>query len=310
MNINKIRGAILGAVVGDALGVPFEFLKRDSFSKNEVKEMKGWGTHNQPAGSWSDDSSMMLILIETVVEGYSTEKLMNKFLKWKNSGYWTPHGVMFDIGSVTERALKKYEQYIIKPTEAGGDSERDNGNGSLMRVLPIALWLFNKPFEKRLDVIREISSLTHRHIRSIISSVFYIEYIILLLQGKDKFTAFHDVKKLIIPLIPDDEMMVFKNILSENFPLSLRKNINSGGYVIDTLEAFFWIFLNTGNYQESVLEAILLGDDTDTTATVVGGVAGLYYGIKDIPQEWIDKIVKIDEIETLCKKFELFLAKN
>ncbi len=310
MNINKIRGAILGAVVGDALGVPFEFLKRDSFSKNEVKEMKGWGTHNQPAGSWSDDSSMMLILIETVVEGYSTEKLMNKFLKWKNSGYWTPHGVMFDIGSVTERALKKYEQYIIKPTEAGGDSERDNGNGSLMRVLPIALWLFNKPFEKRLDVIRKISSLTHRHIRSIISSVFYIEYIILLLQGKDKFTAFHDVKKLIIPLIPDDEMMVFKNILSENFPLSLRKNINSGGYVIDTLEAFFWIFLNTGNYQESVLEAILLGDDTDTTATVVGGVAGLYYGIKDIPQEWIDKIVKIDEIETLCKKFELFLAKN
>ncbi|MBN2694557.1 ADP-ribosylglycohydrolase family protein [bacterium] len=310
MSIDKIRGAILGAVIGDALGVPFEFLRRDSFSKNEIKQMKGWGTHNQPPGTWSDDSSMSLILIDIIITGYTPKKLMDSFIKWKNSGLWTPHGELFDIGISTQNALNRYESYVISPTDVGGDDVCNNGNGALMRIYPIAFWLLKSSFEKRLNIVREISSLTHRHIRSIIASMFYIEYLILLLNGKDKFTAFYEVKKIVAPLIPTEEIQVFKNIFNENFIFYPRDQINSGGYVIDTLEAFFWIFLNYGNYQDAVIESVLLGDDTDTTATVVGCAAGIYYGVKSIPHEWIEKIVKLNEIEELSKKFAIFLNEN
>lgn len=301
---NKLFGATLGFCVGDALGVPVEFLSREELKKSPVKNMLGYGTHNQPTGTWSDDSSLMFCLMEDLIKGYDVEQISKSISRWYSKGLWTPHGVVFDIGTATYNAIKKINEG--NPIgQTGGKSESTNGNGSLMRILPLAFYLCNeKNIQKRLDIVSEVSSITHAHKRSIMACFLYVEIAIKLLDEKTFDEAIDDsIENFKIVFGNNPEISHFNSILTLKVKYYSEVEVRSSGYVIDTLEAALWCIYNSKSYSEGVLLAVNLGDDTDTVGAVTGGLLGIIYGHDSIPQNYIDKLVKKEQILHLCEMF-------
>ncbi len=291
--MGKVYDAIMGLVIGDALGVPFEFKKRDTFKAND---MVGYGTYDQPPGTWSDDSSMTLATLESLIRRGKIDvyDIMENFRSWFLYGCFTPYGNTFDIGNTTRRAILKFSNGFA-PELCGGNDIMDNGNGSLMRILPLV-------FVDKLGMgkIRDVSSLTHAHKISIDACEIYLEYALSLIIGEEK----HDALRTIF-ILPNFYLKEFDRI--KDIANLKREEIKSTGYVVDTLEAALWCLLTTDNYKDCVLTAVNLGDDTDTVAAIVGGLAGILYGVggeKGIPEEWISQIARREWIEDLCDQFE------
>lgn len=323
--LQKIKDAFFGFAVGDALGVPVEFRSREDIARNPVKDMREFGTHHQPKGTWSDDSSMAFCLAESLATPihsnkkaiYDINDIATNFVKWKYENFWTPHGRVFDIGIATTDAIKRLKKGI-NPLLAGGMDEYSNGNGSLMRILPLVFYkgyFFEENIKKRFELVSEVSSITHMHFRSVFSCFIYTEFAKILIEQKtqDKFEAYQKLQILITDFATEfdfnkTELAFFDRILKNNITASEEETIKSSGYVLHTLEASFWCFLKYDSYAESVLKAVNLGEDTDTTGCVTGGIAGLFYGIntennpKGIPKEWVEAIVKKKEINDLCEK--------
>ena len=307
VNRDKIIGGLWGAIVGDALGVPVEFHSRAERKKDPVTGMRGEGTFNLPPGSWSDDSSLMLCTVEGLLDGFSTESIGRLFVRWLKDGYWTPFGYAFDVGYTTAKSIKKVEGGDIEPELAGGTDERDNGNGSLMRILPVGIYYSSSPVSELLNNVHKASSLTHRHPRSQMACGFYCLMAVLLLKGAtipDAYTfAIGQFKKHYTKCPYAYELSHFERILSTAVVSLPERKIKSSGYVIHTLEAALWCLLTTNSFSEAVLKAVNLGEDTDTTGIVTGGLAGIYYGLESVPAEWLDAIVRKEDVSSLFERF-------
>jgi len=302
----QIKASLFGVAVGDALGVPVEFISREELRQNPVIDMIGDGTHAQEAGTWSDDSSLTFCLAEALTGDFDLYYVGNNFLKWMYQNFWTARGEVFDVGIATENAIEQLEMGL--PAEmSGGFEESDNGNGSLMRILPLLFYIADKPIKKRFFITREVSSITHGHIRSVIACFYYLEFARLLLAGKDKFEIYQNLKVEISDFlnlagINSDEIILFKRLLENNIYEEPEITIQSSGYVLHTLEASIWCLLTTENYRDAVLKAVNLGEDTDTTAAVTGGLAALSYGIENIPKNWIEQIARKEDIDDLAER--------
>ena len=173
---NIWKSAILGVVTGDALGCPVQFESRDEVSRHPVTGMRGYGTFNLPAGSWTDDSSLTLALLESIarVGGIDETDIMNNFVRWLEDGKFTPYGYAYDIGGGTMDAISRYEREH-NPRTAGGRHASNNGNGSLMRIVPAVLYCIEKdlPDQEAIDIVHRVGSLTHAHIRANIACGLY-----------------------------------------------------------------------------------------------------------------------------------------
>ena len=318
---NYIKDALLGVAVGDASGVPVEFSGRGGLELNPVKNMRAFGVHDQPAGTWSDDSSLTFCLAEMLCGNYDLQNLANRFVNWQEYGYWSAHGKVFDIGIATSKAIHALAQGI-NPVLAGGNDEDSNGNGSLMRILPLIFYIQNMPIKERFERVCEISSLTHAHIRSVIACFIYTEFARQLLLGMDKTAALQfirtDVKVFLesSPECPREEINKFHRILRyqigryEIQPIEQAKEdeVYSTGYVLSTLEASIWCLITTDNFYDAVLNAVNLGSYTDTTAAVTGGLAGLIYGIENIPVQWLKVLARRADIEDLASRLHKALC--
>ena len=316
-----IRGSIIGFIVGDALGVPFEFKDRESI-KGRACDMTGYGTHNQPTGTWSDDTSMVLATIDGLLNSklpaIDYKRIMNNFLDWFKNSNFTATDTVFDIGNGTRRALELYQKNKKRKKEnnffCGGVDIHSNGNGSLMRMLPISLLLYYSEIDftdnAYLDIIKYISSLTHAHDISVIACYLYSMFIYLLLNGFDKRDAYNEVRFMGCDIVLDSIQTTFSRLLKGDISKLSKNEIKSSGYVVDTLEAVFWVILNTDNYKDAVLTAVNLGDDTDTIAAITGSIAGIIYGLDDIPKEWIDSLQKKDYVINLTNKYTEMLLNN
>jgi len=313
MNKHKVHAALFGLTVGDALGVPVEFLSRATLKQRPVTAMMEYGTHHQPKGTWSDDSSLAFCLADSLCKKYNINDIGKKFVQWRNEELWTPHGNVFDIGISTNQAIHSIATGT-KPILAGGYSERDNGNGSLMRILPLLFYIKDLKIEKRFSVIKDVSSITHAHIRSVLACFIYLEFALRLLKGKTKWEAYKKMQIKVSNFLnvnaicSQNEIDKFHKILEHQvggydtqilYKLN-EDEINSSGYVLNTLEASFWCLLNSDSYEETVLKAINLGNDTDTTGAVAGGLAGLIYGYDAIPEKWIEVLSRKNDITKLC----------
>jgi len=310
---NPILGAIMGLCVADAIGVPVEFLSRDKLKENPVTGMRGYGTFNLPPGTWSDDSSLALCLADSLCRGLDYRDIMENFSKWLHEGEFTPHGEAFDIGNGTYKAIMRFGKGT-DPLLCGGKEEGDNGNGSLMRILPLVFYIraeLGKDFigtEVAMHAIDNVSSLTHAHKRSVVACSIYISIASLLLDGEvvEKAVSIGLEKATDYYAKEEDckaELTHFKRISEPGFKDLAEKEIKSSGYVVDTLEAALWCLLNTVSYKDCVLKAVNLGEDTDTVAAVAGGLAGIHYGYKSIPEEWMQTIKKRELIANICEKF-------
>ena len=297
----KANAGVWGFIVGDALGVPYEFNSREEMSAQPATGMTGWGTHDQPPGTWSDDTSMMLCVLENNHAGGDSHDLARRFLRWRDEGYHTPHGEVFDIGMTTQVGLS-----LFKKTNniAGPLDEFSAGNGSLMRCLPYA---FRDLYGHGVFDMLEENRITHRHWLCDPCCIFYTRMARALAEGDSKEAALkkagdylirHGVR---ITEQEDADMQdsPFKRLMHESFPRLPEKEIRSGGYVIESLEAAVWSFMNGTDYRSSVLQAVNLGGDTDTNGGLSGGLAAIHYGIEDIPDEWMDTIVRRSELEEM-----------
>ena len=307
-NLNK--DILLGTAIGDALGLPVQFLDREVIAKNPVTTMVGYGQFDVPAGTWSDDSSLSLCLAESLCNGYDLKDIANNFIKWMFEGYWTPFNKAFDIGKTTYFAIVNLRSGT-SPHLAGMDRERDNGNGSLMRILPLVPYILNMKEEDRFRIIEEVSSLTHRHPRSILACISLCEFAIQYMNLQSVEEAYQAMQQIILQLLKKEmfieEDIPFKRLVGlsyEEFKAIELKDIRSTGYVIDTLEASLWCIFNTTNYKDAVLKAVNLGDDTDTVGAITGGLAGIIYGYDTIPSEWLEVLAKKDNIIELADKLD------
>ena len=322
--IDVIKAGIFGTVVADALGVPVEFTSRSERQENPVTGMREYGTHNQPIGTWSDDSSMMLGTLDSIGENgcIDLNDIMLRFSQWKHADAYTPHGSVFDIGFTCSKAIERYLAGY-DPVECGGKGERDNGNGSLMRIMPASLYVVYKygnsdiPSDEAIKCISNVSSLTHAHPRSQIACVLYTAMCTEMIVREGR--SLEEVLTQAVKKVRLSYLMKTKELAKETekyirmwdmaeFARLPENEIKSSGYVVDTLEAAVWCLLNAKSYSECVLKAVNLGDDTDTVGAVAGGLAGLWYGYDNIPKEWLDVIVKKEWIEDLCNCFEKVIS--
>ncbi|MEN7549548.1 ADP-ribosylglycohydrolase family protein [Rapidithrix thailandica] len=305
--MNKVKDALLGLAVGDALGVPVEFMSRAVLQSDPVTGMREYGSHHQPAGTWSDDSSLTFCLADSLISGYDLKDIAGKFIQWRDQAYWTAHERVFDIGMTTQSSINRLKRGI-RPDLAGGMYEDENGNGSLMRILPLAFYLKNQPDEERqFELIREVSSLTHAHIRSVIACKIFMDYALALLAGNSKVKAYEltcEKAKAFVERrgIVAKEVSIFSKVLDGKLADKPIQEISGSGYVVHTLEASLWCLLTTSSYKEAVLKAVNLGDDTDTTGAVTGGLAGILYGLDQIPLAWREALAKKEEIIALANK--------
>lgn len=303
------KDGIIGLVVGDAMGVPVEFCIREKLMENPLTEMVGYGSHDVPKGSWSDDSSMTIATMDAIIEdkNINCETIARNFLYWFRDAKYTPTDKVFDIGRTCLQAIAKYEMKVKKAEECGGTGEMDNGNGSLMRILPVAYYCYAKNLtEKEIyNEVKKVSSITHGHEISIMACFIYVLFAIRLLSGDKLEQAYSKIKEAHYNGYFDKDTIVrFDRILKNDISKYDLDTISSKGFVLDTLEATLWVLFNTDSYNQAIIGAINLGNDTDTVGACVGGLAGIYYGFDKINVLWIKDILKYDYIIGLCEKFD------
>ncbi len=308
-----IHSAIIGLAVADALGVPVEFEDRSKLAADPVTDIRGYGTYNQPPGTWSDDSSLTFCLADSLIDGYNLADMAKKFVAWRNAEIWTPHGSVFDIGMTTHRAigilaeiLARGDHDSLKELHEEAD-EYTNGNGALMRILPLYFVIDNLSLEDQFDRIWEVSALTHGHVRSALCCFYYLRFFHQIVNKKTKEEAYHLTNQEFSAFLKQraiayGEQQLFQRILTGNIATLPEEAIASDGYVLHSLEASLWCLLRNENYATTILAAINLGEDTDTTAAIVGGWAGALYGLAGIPTHWKKALVKYEEIVALCDR--------
>lgn len=304
-----MKNFLIGFAIADAIGVPVEFKSREYLKKNPVKGMSSYGTYNIPEGTWSDDTTMTIATMESIARLGKIDytDIMNNFLKWYKKNDFTVDG-LFDIGKTTSSAIYRFAQGKAA-LKCGDSKEHQNGNGSLMRILPVALYLhskFGNNFtDEAMEIIHNVSSLTHAHNISKMCCGFYCLIAAELLEGKSKEMAVVDGlskgaefyrKSLHFAKILDD---IFNRLFDKNFAKLPEDVIGSSGYVLDSLEASIWCLLNTNGYKSLILKAVNLGEDTDTTGAIAAGLGGLVYKVEDLPVEWISKLRKKEYLESI-----------
>jgi len=310
-HFKRVEGAIIGFAVADALGVPVEFTSREERRLDPVYGMRSGGTHGQPAGTWSDDTSMTLCMIHSLIEkGIDYEDQMARFADWMMNGNYTATGEVFDIGGTTQYAINNYS-HGKTALECGDRDEDSCGNGSLMRIMPLALYLQSKYNRWKLDdvtadIIHKASDCTHASRLCEICCGIYCSVIYQMCCGGDLSNA---VMGGLLPALAyyrdhPDFMDLYSEIESlETIASWPEERIKSGGYVLHTLQAALWCLLTTDGYADCVLKAVNLGRDTDTTAAVAGALAGMWYGANTIPKDWIETLAKKDELQALSSQF-------
>lgn len=315
---------MMGGVVGDALGMPVQFVSREELKKYPVRTMDGYGTYNMPPGTWSDDSSMALATLDSIRENgeVNYSDICERFYRWLFFGEYTPAGKAFDQGNTCVKAIGNFLRDKDYKT-CGVTGEWANGNGALMRIMPVCLYAYEKvacgewDATQAIECVHQVAALTHNHLRSNIACGIYfflVKHIIegnqslseRLQNGVDEAVSFYreDVSNHV-------ELAYYTRVFNlDEFAKIKEDAIKSSGYVVDSLEAAVWSLITTGTVEECLLKAVNLGDDTDTVGAIAGGLAGLFYGYERVPEEWRELIVKEEEIIGLCVSMEKRFTKN
>lgn len=302
---NAAIGGLVGLLVGDALGVGYEFHPPESLPSRKQIEMQppvGFRRAHAgvPPGTWSDDGAQALCLLASLLEcgKFSLTDFADRLLRWLDDGYMAVGGDVYDVGNQTDEALG-YLREGVSPRESGGSSERDNGNGSLMRTLPLALW--HNGSDEALVKDAHLQSLpTHAHPRSLVACAFYC----LVARGYLRQLADpwgwadRRLDEIYQDWPGERERKAYLGELDglRSFPKTEKPR--GTGYVLDTI----WSArkaLEKASFEDVVRTAILCGHDTDTTAAVAGGLAGIRFGLAGIPARWLEQLRGFDIAEPL-----------
>jgi ADP-ribosyl-[dinitrogen reductase] hydrolase len=310
----RAQGALVGLAVGDALGLPVEFEPRSSRAADPIRGMRASGAWKLEAGAWSDDTALALCLAESICEkGFDPQDAGERFASWMERGLWSATGEAIGIGGSTRRSLERVRSGL-PAVLSGGRGENDNGNGSLMRILPASLWLARLPDPARLRALAAYSAITHGHPRSMLGCYLHCLVAGRLLSGESPAAAYADAMEEArsriagLPASLRAEAPAYGRVLDGSLGEASAASIRGSGYVVHCLEASLWCLLTTSDYRSCVLSAVNLGEDADTTGAVAGGLAGLAYGRSSIPAEWSSCLARLPEIEALAKRLASLVA--
>lgn len=300
-NKNRAIGSLVGLAVGDALGSPLEFMERDTYE--HITDMIGGGAFDLEPGQWTDDTSMALCLGTSLLasNGFDSEDQLTRYSNWMTNGYMSSTGVCFDIGNTTHIAIR---EFLKNKTLVHNTDFNSAGNGSLMRLAPIPIFYNTKEMysDAFVDLIRYAamsSATTHANEVPMQSCVAFSTMINRAINGYDKLDVI-DIRNPEKFGITNE--LVQNAIDIESYLWKTRTEIKSTGYVIDSLEAALWCFSKTSSFKEAVLLAANLGDDADTVAAITGMLAGAFYSIHDIPEEWVHKLTNSEGIVSLAER--------
>lgn len=287
--INAAEGALVGLACGDAVGTTLEFKRRGSFTP--IDDMVGGGPFNLAPGQWTDDTSMALCLAHSLLHkgGFDPIDQMSRYCNWYHHGYMSCTGVCFDIGNTVARALNSYLK--TQDPYSGSADPLSSGNGSLMRLAPIAIFYAHKP-EDLIRFAGLSSRTTHASAECIDSCKYFASLIAAALGGETKENL---LQALYQPEIPKVASLAKGEFLDKQYC-----DLTGSGYVIESLESALWCFFKTNSFREAVLLAANIGNDADTTAANCGQIAGAYYGYDAIEPRWRQRLFDEPMIRTLA----------
>ncbi len=312
----RLSGAVWGHLVGDAVGVPYEFRGPEQIGDVEFGAR---GTHGQPPGTWSDDGALMLALLDSLLRDpapavgdaddagghgqmaepawrFDTEDQAARFLGWADFGRYTPDADgPFDIGGTTARALDRLRKGV--PADAAGSTDVDsNGNGSLMRALPLALVGRDLDAAQLIDWAHRASRITHGHAISQVACALYVLVARELMHSAAEPGAGDRGAALTVASATLREQ--YESAGGDGRPsLPAALGLIEGwterhgrGYVVDSFWSAWDAFAGASSYRDAIERAVRYGHDTDTTACIAGGLAGIYWGLEGIPREWLERM--------------------
>lgn len=303
--MEKWKGGLYGLLIGDALGVPYEFHSVEEIPPYEEIEMQPplgfYRAHsNIEPGTWSDDGAQALCLLDSLIScgSFQLKDFSDRLLAWYIQGKWAVDGIVFDVGIQTGEALNAYRTGKA-PEECGFLRPNGKGNGALMRVLPLALWHKGTDKELVLDAHRQCL-ITHGNLCNQVCCALYCLVARYLLNGIEFSSALESaitVLREIYEIMPEYEQEFEWSVRPEESWIG-----NGSGYVVDCLRSAFMIMEAASSYEEAVKRAIMLGDDTDTTACVTGGLAGIAFGFSNIPKRWYEAMRGKDILNIILNK--------
>lgn len=271
--------------------------------------MTGYGSYDVPKGVWSDDTAMTLATMDSIINccKINYDDIASRFCDWLNYAKYTATGIVFDIGITTKRSLIKFYKIKKDAVNCGGKNINENGNGSLMRMLPVGLYCYYKNLgDKEIyEVVKNVSSITHAHEISVLGCYIYVYYLLFILRGNDKLSSYNLIKEINYnKYFSKEAIKEYEKILSGNIQALTLDDIKSTGYIVDTLETVIWVILNTGNFQQAIIGAVNLGGDTDTIGAITGSIAGLLYGFGEIPNGWLTDLRNKEYLNKIINEFE------
>jgi ADP-ribosylglycohydrolase len=295
--IDRYTGALLGLATGDALGTTLEFKPRGSFTP--LTTIVGGGPFGLAPGQWTDDTSMAMCLAESLVKnGFDPADQMRRYVRWRRHGYWSSTKTCFDIGATVSAALRLFEH--TGDPYAGSTDPYSAGNGSLMRLAPVVLRYAPDPVQA-IHLAAESSRTTHGAVEAVDACRYFGALMLGALNGEDKqsllapYYAPPGVSWVDTPLSPAISKVAFGS-----FQEKQEQDLRASGYVVHTLEAALWAFYRSDNFRDGALLAVNLGGDADTTGAIYGQLAGAYYGVAGIPEEWRTLLTRGEEISRLA----------
>ena len=289
---DRAVGALLGLAVGDALGTTLEFQHRDD-AAHRLVDIVGGGPFSLPAGCWTDDTSMALALADSLLayHRFDSKDLMQRFLSWWQNGAYSPTERCFDIGGTTRAALSRFK---VNGNPMAGSTDPDSaGNGSLMRLAPVAIRHWKDAAARRV-VAAEQSRCTHAAAEAVDACVLYADLIAEAIAGRRR-------SEILAPRDFDGAPTIAA-LAGGAWRGRHRSEIRGAGYVVRSLEAALWCIGQTADFSEAVVLAANLREDADTTAAITGQLAGALYGASAIPHEWRSKLAWGDRIESTARR--------
>ncbi len=287
MNEHKLQGALVGLVVGDAVGTTLEFKPPGSFEP--IADMVGGGPFNLKAGEWTDDTSMALCLADSLIhcKGFDAADQMSRYCRWKNQGYLSSNGRCFDIGNTVGNALRCFEADSSNPF-CGSDHPRSAGNGGLMRLAPVVIYYANDPVNA-IRYAKDSTRTTHGAVACLEASQHMAELLLALFSSTAK-------SEVLSCLATPRELSHWAQLVKAPSHQWAELGLRGTGYVVESYYAARFCFWATDNFEDAVLMAANLGDDADTTAAITGQLAGAFYGIEGIPAKWREMLAYSDLI--------------
>jgi len=305
--LNRNKGCLLGLAIGDALGSPLQFKKRDTYL--HVRGYSSGGKFDSQKGEYTDDTAMALCLADSLInsKGFVAKNQLDTYVKWLKDGYMSTRDEAYDIGITIFSSLVHYLETGQITTHI--NEEENSGNGSLMRLAPVVM-LYADNIDQAVSFAGKSSLTTHASLIAVDACKYFAYFLTLILNGTSKSELFNEESFVQMQAYFKDKPLhpEIVKIANGSYTGKKRDEIKSSGYVVHTLEAALWAFYNGETFKDTVLKAANLGDDADTVGAVTGQLAGAYYGLDKIDSIFLDELFNRELILEMAEK--LYMQKR